>query len=169
MKSCAQALGIDMPIQSTKAPIESNALKQRQEVKEENKKDKEIAELKQIIKDMTIQMDMIAAVISEVCKNAFGSNIQNEAVMTKINEIRKIRKPEVSEINENEKDKKENEPEKQHHEKRRENANKGKRKNENTEQLMWKESDNSGINPDYVNCVVQCENRRVSKNTQSNE
>lgn len=58
---------------------------------------------------------------------------------------------------------------KQQKESKKEQENKGKRKNSNEGQLTWNECDYSGIPLHCNNCGVQCKNRRLSEQAQTDE
>ena len=190
LKTYAQVVGVDMSSkgnQTAQPKPNQNITKERERNKNQNKdekdaeikeKDKEIDDLKKIINEMKAQMEKMTEVIIKVCEDQFGSDMQKDAVMQKLNEIRNLKSTgnEIQQEEENaESNQSDNEMQnlsKNRNEvkiKKKEYESKGKRKKETNGQLTWKESDASGLLSYYVNCGAQHKNRRLEKQMKTNE
>ena len=99
-KTYAQVVGADMSSkghQNTKLKNNQDIAKEREREKYQNKnekdaeiieKDKEIENLRKIINEMKVQMEQMTEVIGKICEDHFGSDVQKDAVMQKLNKIR---------------------------------------------------------------------------------
>ena len=124
----------------------------------------EVESLKSTIEELKNQIQQMKELIVEVCESAFGSSIQKNAVINKLETIKngKMTKDKTTTRNNIQQEREEEETNKTPNIEK-ENEGKGKRKQPNESRLSWCESDMSGIPTQYQGCCAKAKNRQLNQ------